>query len=271
MSGLTDPTASSGSGPNVDPPKDKRAQRQSPAGTRPGAEITTAAQTTATTNIWGRRGNDVDVVINSNLADFGSDRDGKMSNFAANKFLTNLLRAVEDDGSVRISDLDEIERATFTASVYAHLALNTGSVNADDGSLPSDYVNYLTFGDRQVPAADMRALYGDDAYRFMRARADSIAATLLLQIERSKDPDPTRWVNAKEYVRDLRVVAARKGMTEFPHLCFVGAEYVTNLSHRARTLILESSANILSTRVNTRDDSRLRTMAAVAKTGGVGA
>jgi len=119
-------------------------------------------------------------------------------------------------------------------------------------------------------AAGMRALYGDDAYRFMRARADSIAATLLLQIERSKDPDPTKWVLAKEYVRDLRVVAARKGMTEFPHLCFVGAEYVANLSHRARTLIFESSANVLSSRVNTRDDSRLRSMAAVAKTGGLG-
>jgi len=247
-----------------------RPQGSSAAGPRPAAEITTSAAPQASTTVFGRRGNDVDVVINSNLPDFGSDRDGKMSNFAANKFLTNLLRAVEDDDSVKISDLDELERAAFTASVYAHLALNTGSVNADDGSLPSTYVNYLSFGDRRVPAVDMRALYGDDAYRFMRARADSIAATLLLQIERSKDPDPTKWVLAKEYVRDLRVVAARKGMTEFPHLCFVGAEYVANLSHRARTLIFESSANVLSSRVNTRDDSRLRSMAAVAKTGGLG-
>jgi hypothetical protein len=189
-----------------------------------------------------------------------------MSNAAAIAFLARLYQMISASEDARVQDLEPHEQEAFRGAVYCFLALNTGAVNSVDGfGSGTESETYLHFGGKSVRASDIRVELGSDAYRFMRARATQIAQTLLLQIQRARDP-AGRYPNATEVAHDLEVVAAKRGLTEYPHLAFVGAEYVTGITIRQRAVIFEAGANILGGRVNVREDTRTRAMAASRST-----
>jgi len=200
--------------------------------------------------------------VGRGVADFGSGKDGKMSNAAAIAFLDRLYKMIAADENARVSDLEPHEQEAFRGAVYSYLALNTGAINSVDGfGTAQESETFLHFGDKKIRAADIRIEFGSEAYRFMRARATQIATTLLLQISRARDPSG-RFPLAEEMVADLMVVASRRGLFEYPHLAFVGAEFTAGITIRQRAIVSEAAANVLGGRSNTREDARTRTMAA---------
>jgi len=223
-------------------------------------EQTTTAQKTLSNVFKVQRGVPL-FTVTSTAADFGCDKDGKMSNLASIQFLNELLAKVSRGDATRVADLADHERGSFLGAVYSFLVLNTGSVNAIDGFSGDTDASKLRFFGCEMDATDLREVIRDNGYRFMRARADEISAAIVLQIERARR-EPDKYPSSVEFVRNLEVVAARRGLTEYPHLSFVGAEYVSNLPLRTRTLIFESAANTLRDRVHNRDDARTRTLAA---------
>lgn len=200
------------------------------------------------------------------VADFGAGKDGTMSAEQAEEKFVALCSLIQTEQGVDVGDINDETVAGFRVALYAYLALNTGSVNAEDGfSASADSATFISFSNYRVEAVKVRADLGSTTYRFMRAKADDICEVVLELYRRASLPlAEEEYPMACEFKRNMDVVAAKRGMLEYPQYTFVGAEYVTNLSPRIRRVILEAASLVLGNRTHTREDAREGIMRAAA-------
>jgi len=192
------------------------------------------------------------------VGDFGAGKDGTMSAEQADQKYSALAGLIQTEEGVGVNEVNDIVEAGFQMALYAYLALNTGSTNAEDGfSASSDSATYVTFGEYRIEAAKLRAELGSTTYRFMRAKADDICAVIEELYRRSRLVNaPEAYPMACEFARNMDVVAAKRGMLEYPQYTFVGAEYVSHISPKVRKVVFEAAANVLGNRTHTRNDAR---------------
>jgi hypothetical protein len=199
------------------------------------------------------------------IGDFGAGKDGVLSEAQAEAKITELydrLEMVDDNGgAMRIADLNDDDKNGFVAAIYAYLALNTGSSNADDGfGADVGSGTSLEWQYHSIPGAAVRQIFGVTTYRFMRRRATHIHDTLKVLYERGRGPHSDVYPKAVEFCDVMDVVAAKRGLSEYPLYAFVGAEYVARTPPKIRAAVFEAAASTLSTRTNTRESARTATM-----------
>jgi len=204
--------------------------------------------------------------------DFGADKEGKMSPRQADEVESKLLKGVVSYGDVgggqALETTNERDRVAFLAAVYAYLALNTGSSNAEDGFNIADGASMISWPGGTVSAGDVRSVFGNGTYRFMRARATEICDVITLMYQRaSKYPDA--FPNAVEFVGNMNVVAERRGLSEYPTYAAIGAEYIERVPPKIKARIMEASAVVLNNRVHSRDVARDSILQSTAGTNAV--
>jgi len=211
--------------------------------------------------------------LNSLKGDFGADKEGKMSQAQADdvdvKLMEGLVASNAAGSQVKLGTINSRDKTAFMAAVYAYLALNTGSTNAEDGFNAADGGSMISWPGGFISATEIRSVFGNGTYRYMRARATEISDVITLMYMRaSKYPDA--YPGAVEFVNSMNVVAEKRGLSEYPIYAAIGAEYIERVPPKIKARIMEASANVLSNRVHSRDSARETTMRAGASMYGSG-
>lgn len=200
------------------------------------------------------------------VVDFGAGKDGTMSMAQADEKYRRLTALIQTENGVGVNEINDATDIGFQMALYAYLALNTGSTNAEDGfAADADSATYVTFGNHRIEAVKLRAELGSSTYRFMRAKADDICAVVMELYRRNALAEANEiYPMAIEFCRNMNVIAAKRGMAEYPQYAFVGAEYVSTIPPKVRKVVFEAAANVLGNRTHTREDSRNGIMASQA-------
>lgn len=140
-------------------------------------------------------------------------------------------------------------KESFLSTLHLFLAINSGSIGNVTGRMGvRDDSQPLRFGDVELAAADVAAILGDRAYSYMRCRATVIRDTIEAAISTSNLPDAEEQFPGVCAAVDLiKVVAASKGLSQYPQYVAVGSQYAAGTPPYLITAILDSAAKVLNT------------------------
>lgn len=159
-----------------------------------------------------------------------------------------LLRALSND-DLLLGDKSSAVREEFLRVLHLFLAINSGSIGNVTGRMGvKDDSQPLRFGDVELAAADVATILGDKAYSYMRARASRIRDTIESAFATASLPDAELvFPGVCRAVDLIKVVAAAKGLSQYPQYAAVGSQYASGTPPYLITLIMESAAKVLNT------------------------
>lgn len=159
-----------------------------------------------------------------------------------------LLRALSND-ELLLGDKSSAVREEFLRVLHLFLAINSGSIGNVTGRMGvKDDSQPLRFGDVELAAADVATILGDKAYSYMRARASRIRDTIESAFATASLPDAELvFPGVCRAVDLIKVVAAAKGLSQYPQYAAVGSQYASGTPPYLITLIMESAAKVLNT------------------------
>lgn len=174
---------------------------------------------------------------------YGATSNRKLTVYDASDQLGRLMRRHQVDKKI-----EGVQMAFLRAMLLCH-AKNSASV------LTPDRANFY-IGKLGQPGTvkfnyylDVVDVLGDDTRRFFRAYADVERSILreLMARRGSMDPD------VLQDIADIDWVAADRGLSRYPDLCFDSSEACSGLTAHVRTVLANSKASILSKTVNVVD------------------
>jgi hypothetical protein len=148
-----------------------------------------------------------------------------------------------------LADKSEAFREDFLRALHLFLAINSGSLgNASGRTGVRDDSQPLRFGDTELSAVDVATIIGDRAYSYMRVRATQIRDTIESAFATSLLPGAEIDFPGICYAVDLiKVVAASKGLSQYPQYVAVGSQYAAGTPPFVMAAIQESSSKVLNT------------------------
>jgi len=173
---------------------------------------------------------------------------GVLANSEAEALEEKLLKSFAHDG-MALEAKSVAFKESFLSTLHLFLAINSGSIGNVTGRMGvRDDSQPLRFGDVELAAADVAAILGDRAYSYMRCRATVIRDTIEAAISTSNLPDAEESFPGVCAAVDLiKVVAASKGLSQYPQYVAVGSQYAAGTPPYLITAILDSAAKVLTT------------------------
>lgn len=173
---------------------------------------------------------------------------GVLANSEAEALEGKLLKSFAHDG-MALEAKSVAFKESFLSTLHLFLAINSGSIGNVTGRMGvRDDSQPLRFGDVELAAADVATILGDRAYSYMRCRATVIRDTIEAAISTSNLPDAEeRFPGVCAAVDLIKVVAATKGLSQYPQYVAVGSQYAAGTPPYLITAILDSASKVLST------------------------
>lgn len=150
-------------------------------------------------------------------------------------------------GEVAIMHKSHAIQGNFRAALYLYLAVNSGSIGNVTGRMGvADDSEPLSFNGCAVSATQVATILGDKAYAYMRARATEIRDTLESMFATVDLPEAEKKFPGLCSTASLvKVVAARRGLAQYPQYAAVGSEYALGTPAFLISLIAVNSAKVL--------------------------